>query len=426
MPLCPQITITPVTVTSTGMTQTSVIAANAPVTTEQLAVVNTEVDAAVADAAAALTTANLAYTEAIGSLQPSANTIVNASNQITAINAGGITVYSGSSPDSGARVRLNNLGLAGFDASGNATFSISASTGAAVFSGSVTGAAITGSSLNIAGKFIVDGTTGLMTATDGTFAGTINSSTINGSTITGGTVQTSSGSSAVILNGASNAVQFRVSGGVVANMVPLGSGGLLMHYGATPDPSGGTWPQAFVGSSNAQISASPSIVVSVGTGFGASINGGSVGVSISGTTNVTGTMTVSGVFTATDAGTNTNTNTPNAWLSTGGVLRRSTASSERYKENITDIRDVAELNPKKLLEIPVRAFSYKPSYIKEQDDRAGVLMPGLIAEEVDAVYPLAADYEKGNVENINDRAILVNLLALVQDLYKEIALLKGE
>jgi len=36
MPLCPQITITPVTVTTSGMTTASVIAANAPATTEQL------------------------------------------------------------------------------------------------------------------------------------------------------------------------------------------------------------------------------------------------------------------------------------------------------------------------------------------------------------------------------------------------------
>ena len=92
-----------------------------------------------------------AYDAALASLQPSANTIVNASNQITAVNTNGITVYSGSSPTTGARIVMNSAGLAGFNSSstgaGNgATFSISASTGDAIFSGTVnaTGGTFTG------------------------------------------------------------------------------------------------------------------------------------------------------------------------------------------------------------------------------------------------------------------------------------------
>jgi hypothetical protein len=196
MPLCPQVTITPITVTTSGMTTASVIAANAPATTEQLtttsasaAAAQAAAAAAQAEAATALAQANLAYSEAIGSLQPSANTIVNASNQITAINGTGITVYSGASATTGARVVLNSLGLAGFNSSSTgpdngATFSISASTGAAVFSGSVTGSTITGGTLNIGGNAIINSSgyltatgatiTGTITATSGTFTGTIN------------------------------------------------------------------------------------------------------------------------------------------------------------------------------------------------------------------------------------------------------------
>jgi hypothetical protein len=92
-----------------------------------------------------------AQAAALASLQPSANTIVNASNQITAVNTNGITVYSGSSPTTGARIVMNSAGLAGFNSSstgaGNgATFSISASTGDAIFSGTVnaTGGTFTG------------------------------------------------------------------------------------------------------------------------------------------------------------------------------------------------------------------------------------------------------------------------------------------
>jgi hypothetical protein len=115
-------------------------------------------------ATTALANAATAYSAAIASLQPSANTIVNASNQITAINGNGITVYSGASATTGARVVLNSAGLAAFNSSNVATFSLTASTGAAVFSGSVTGATITGGTLNINGNAIIDGS-GLLTAT---------------------------------------------------------------------------------------------------------------------------------------------------------------------------------------------------------------------------------------------------------------------
>ena len=109
-----------------------------------------------------------------------------------------------------------------------------------------------------------------------------------------------------------------------------------------------------------------------------------------------------------------------------GRVTRSTASSQRYKENITPIRDIDELDPKRLLDLPVRAFTYREDYLSESDSRFGALIPGFIAEEVDGVYPVAADYEDGNVESWNDRMIVPAMLALIQDLYKEIKQLKGE
>ena len=136
MPLCPQITNTPITVTLTGdFTVTNVVpvlAAN----TEQLAATNAEVAAAnaaaaaaaaaasaaaaaagvaQADAAAALAEAEIAYNASVNSLQESANTIVNGSKQITGINGNGITIYSGADPTTtGSRVVLNSLGLAAY------------------------------------------------------------------------------------------------------------------------------------------------------------------------------------------------------------------------------------------------------------------------------------------------------------------------
>jgi hypothetical protein len=402
MPLCPQITNTPITVSLTAdFTVTNVIPV-LPANTEQLATTDAAVAVALAEAeAAAAASAN--------SLQISTNTIVNASNQLTAINGNGITVYAGANPDSGARVRLNSAGLAGFNGSGTPTFAIDASNGNVSVTGTINanagyfGSPTNGFSVNSTG--LVGVGTGL---------------------IVGGTIQTSSGASAVILNGSANAIQFRNSNTIVGNIVPWGSGGVILHYGSTPDSSGGTYPQVRVTAAISEISAGANQFVSTSAALGTTVSGGSPGVFINGAASFDGSATVTGELRAVFGQANPVTNATNVWMSSTGQIRRTTASSERYKENITDLRDVAELDPKKMLQIPVRAFSYKNNFIVASDDRAGVLIPGLIAEEVDAIYPLAADYQDGQVENINDRAILVNLLALVQDLYKEIAILKGE
>lgn len=125
------------------------------------------------------------------------------------------------------------------------------------------------------------------------------------------------------------------------------------------------------------------------------------------------------------AGHTTTANAANGYVfTTGGRIARSTASSERYKENIVDLSTVPELDPKKLLDLPVRAFTYKEGELPQTDDRYQQLIPGFIAEEVDAIYPIAADYVNGP-ESWNDRMIVPALLSLVQDLYKRIEKLEN-
>jgi hypothetical protein len=101
---------------------------------------------------------------------------------------------------------------------------------------------------------------------------------------------------------------------------------------------------------------------------------------------------------------------------TSGLIARSTASSQRYKHDIVNLTDVPELDPTALYELPVRAFRFNKDYLPESDDRADVLVPGFIAEEIDAIYPAAADYNDGQVETWNDRMLVPGLLALIQDL----------
>ena len=409
MPLCPQITNTPITVVQNSDFVVSNVLPVVVATT-------TQVNDALDDAAAALAEANTAFALASTSLQTSSNTIVNASNQLTAINGNGITVYAGASSTSGARVVLNSAGIAGFNGAGSSTFAIDASNGNVSMTGALfTGGTISGGELNIAGNCIIS-SAGLLTATGASITGTI----------TGGVVQTSSGSTAVVMEGSTNSIGFKNGGTYTGFLTPIGAGAIIMHYGTTPSATG--YPRTSVSSTTASLAANGSNSISITT----------TGNNMTGDMNFlnyvkfTQSVDVMKAFNAFDeiyaifGASNTVTNTPNTWMSTSGQVRRSTSSSIRYKENVTDLVSVEELHPKKLLDLPVRAFTYKDGYLSASDDRSQQLFPGFISEEVDAIYPMAADYEKGEVESWNDRILIPGMLALIQDLYKEIAILKGE
>ncbi len=150
------------------------------------------------------------------------------------------------------------------------------------------------------------------------------------------------------------------------------------------------------------------------------------------TLGVAGTATIGGSFsigsTMFAPNLNTSTSATNLRVATGsiGEVTETSASSIRFKENIVDVGTVFDIDPKKLLNLPVRAFTYKDGYLSESDDRIGTMLPGFIAEEVDAIYPVAADYGQDGPHSWNDRFIIPGLLALIQDLYKRIEILEGE
>jgi hypothetical protein len=392
-------------------------------------------NAAAATAGAAQSTANTAlanaataYTAAIGSLQPSANTIVNASNQMTAIAANGITVYSGSSPSSGARVVLNSTGLAGFDSGGSATFSISASTGAAVFSGSVTGSTITGGTLNIAGNAIIDAS-GLLTATGATITGTINATAgyfgtvsngfsinstglvgVGSGLIVGGTITTSSGASSVSLVGSNNSLSFKTSSTVVGHILPLSTFGVLTHYGATADPTGGTFPQMFVGSTGVSMFASNTIGIGANTSTGISLNAASGSINLNNQTNYSGVATGAG--------------TAMVVVTTGSRIAIVT-SSERFKDNIEYITTSGWLD--KVMQM--KPITYKTSEDFTTPGEPNETQYGFLAEDI---YDLGGGLEKtvvldplGEPFSLSYDRLTVFLTLAIKELKAEIDQLKG-
>lgn len=347
------------------------------------------------EAATALAQANIAYAQALSSLKPSAYVISNAVQQITSIATNGVTVYSGSSSSSGARVTMNSLGLAGYDSSGNATFSISASTGAANFAGSITGSTITGSTLNISGNFIVN-SSGYLTAT--------------GATITGSITATSGSFTGSISSTAGN-----IGGFTIGSTYLSGSGSFFL------DSSTG----------NATFN-------SINIGYTGIPNWSSSGALTVTTLNTTGNALISGQFEVTGnlqidtmavVGSPTSANYNTVLISktsSGATLGRlygyNNLSSAIYKENITDFatRDYLGIINKMR---PV-TFNYKADQVVDPES---VIM-GMIAEDIDAIEGAQdlVEYAENKPSAIRYEKIPLFIIKAIQEISNRLDKLEGK
>lgn len=112
---------------------------------------------------------------------------------------------------------------------------------------------------------------------------------------------------------------------------------------------------------------------------------------------------------------------PNARLAVSSPyqLGYSSGSSRKFKHDIKPIEN-AELDPKHLYDIEVVQFKYNDDYLEENDQRYGIDCIGFIAEQVNEVYPIAADRETGEPRNWEMRYIIPPMLALIQQQKKKI------
>jgi len=451
MPLCPQITNTPITVSLTSdFTVTNVVPV-LPANTEQLAQTDANVAAAVATANAAAATAGAAQatattaladaatalTTAQNSLQPSAFAIQNpTTKQLSAIDATGLTVYV-NSPTTGARVVMNSAGLAGFNSGGSATFSISASTGAAVFSGSVTGSTITASTMNIGGNAIID-SSGLLTATGATITGTINATagyfgtSTNGWSISStglvgvgtGTIVTSTGANAIVLSSTDNAVGIKSGGSYAGWIGSIGSGAILIHYGTSPSSS--AYPRAAMSSTAGTLSGTAS------SGYSANTDGTNT---IAGTSRFFNSVQIDQSITAGSAGslfeflsssgnvrvaqTYSQSVSGRAMQISSAGLYGTTASTRRKKHDISSYT----INSAALLNLDVKTFKYIPEIDAAQD-----VQYGFIAEEAEelGLDELIQYDSSGQPDYFAYEKLPIFLLQLIKELKAEINQLKGE
>ncbi len=374
-----------------GVYSTSAVVPVVPATTTQVNAAQATADAAQSTANTANSTANTAKTTADNAAILANNASVAAATAQTTAN-GAQTTANGKNT-----VKYSTSTPSGGGANGDIWFQFNGSN-------------------NIIGQWTYNGSSWIANQITSTVIANLDAGKITTGTLDATLVSIQSNPSAsdkIIFSGTNNSINFNVAGAARGHIVPMNVGGssygVLYHYGSTPNPNGTSYPQAYVGATAALIAGSST--VSLGS---TSTENSSYGPLYS-----YGEFFVPGKVPS--------SNTANGIVvATGGRVTNSTASSARYKENIVNLVDVPELDPKKLLDIPVRAFTYKKDYLVETDDRSETLIPGFIAEEVDSIYPIAADYLDGQAESWHDRMIIPGLLALIQDQEKRIAALEAK
>lgn len=104
------------------------------------------------------------------------------------------------------------------------------------------------------------------------------------------------------------------------------------------------------------------------------------------------------------------------------IIAALSSSSKRYKDHIAMLKDT---EAEKLLDIPVVWFKYKEGYLAKEDRFVDKPLPGFYAEDVYRAFPeCAVQNPDTSVEDWNYRTLIPPMLKLIQNLYKEVKILK--
>ncbi len=128
------------------------------------------------------------------------------------------------------------------------------------------------------------------------------------------------------------------------------------------------------------------------------------------------------------AGLSTSSSGSNLIISSGSFHRKS-SSSQRYKNSIeklsTKVTSHPSLDPERLYDLDVVSFRYNDDYLPQTDQRYQADVPGLIAEDVYAKYPIACNLDReGRPEMWDVNILFPAALKLIQDMHTEIEQLK--
>ena len=100
------------------------------------------------------------------------------------------------------------------------------------------------------------------------------------------------------------------------------------------------------------------------------------------------------------------------------------SSSIRYKHDIKPIED-ADLDPHRLLDLRVVQFRWNADHPLQYEDMRDKTVPGIIAEDVEEIYPSAVIHKDGQVESWDERRLIPGMLALIQEQDKTIKKLEA-
>ena len=99
----------------------------------------------------------------------------------------------------------------------------------------------------------------------------------------------------------------------------------------------------------------------------------------------------------------------------GNTIAYASSSSERYKHDINRSL-TGDRDPRNLLDLPVAEFVFNDDHPTQYADMKERVIPGIIAEDVEEIYPSAVIHnEDGEVESWDERRIIPGMLALIQE-----------
>ena len=123
-----------------------------------------------------------------------------------------------------------------------------------------------------------------------------------------------------------------------------------------------------------------------------------------------------------------NSHTANCYITEAMTIYKvPSGSARRFKTDIYTVVD-PRLDPHRLYDIDVVQFKYKPSFYNLPEGTEMPTVIGMLADDIDRIYPCACEYdeETGEVINWLERYMIPPMLALIQEQHKNIELLKQE
>ena len=123
-----------------------------------------------------------------------------------------------------------------------------------------------------------------------------------------------------------------------------------------------------------------------------------------------------------------NSHTANCYITSKlTIYKVPSGSARRFKTDIYTVVD-QRLDPHRLYDIDVVQFKYKPSFYNLPEGTEMPTVIGMLADDIDRIYPCACEYdeETGEVINWLERYMIPPMLALIQEQHKGIESLKQE